>query len=169
MSEYHMLRIRAALYEDLKVAAEKEELSVASYVSRVLRLHLNAQQPKKPEASINPAHAGLSPQARAALTKEEAKKARANEERLAKAARLPEMHDGYEVYRYGITEDWSPANAGYGYTAMVNSLPTGEVFYVRVPDEDREQLNTVRIPRFIPERKARDLPDDWDAIWADDE
>lgn len=166
MAEYHMLRIRAALYEEIQVAAEQEELSVTAYVARVIRLHLNGQKPKplatgKPE---NPAHVGLSPQARAALTKEDTKKAKLDAERRAKAAHLPEFdNDGYEVFRYGITEGWSPDNPGDGYTVAYDTLPSGDIIHVRMPTAAYDLTRVVSLPSYIPERKARDLPDDWES------
>ena len=160
MSASQLVRIPTALYTEVKSRAADMCVPASALISLAVRAYLDTQKPKKPASDV-------SPQARGAMAKADHAAATKTAAALARAAALPEVYDGCEVYRYGIS-DWTPANPGYEYRTMGDTLPDGTAITVRVLDDDYERRNTVVLPTHIPERAAHDLPDDWGVGWGDE-
>lgn len=143
-------KIPAALYDEVAAASQKEDRTLAAYVRNAVRAYLDAQKAKTLTAD--------KPVRLTAAERKQQEQEAKDAARRARAAELPEFDDyGYEVYRYGITTDWTPQNPGLGYTVrwgkfagLSGSIP------VRAPlieyKDDEDDLEPYTPP--VNERKA---------------
>lgn len=167
MSIQNRVVIPPALYARLETAAKSKYLKVHAFIALALTEYLGGEVSTPSTAKVsktvatNPAYAHLSPQARAALTRKEAKEA---EEAELKAKRIEtirmqsewmdETFEGCEVYRPYITEGWTPENPGEGYYC-VRRWVEGKLICVRVPEG--KELTPVTV--VIKGPVKRDVPE----------